>query len=389
VTHSASKGRPASKQRASFAGAIVALVAALALLVTWRMLASGGASFDPSREPTRAAEGSADGLVSGSDGSRASPERVPLPSGAAPSATESVTALPAVERTTRVVVALARPDAIDGPWRVHAERDLSPAKPARGARLRMAATESANNGEHIGAESAVALESDWLASTAEAATLVLDDGRWIVRASGAAWSSESRRITASGGTQDVALEVFSDCVVVGRCVDADGSALAGLALTWRAVANEGEAPLELSATCGSDGHFVFERVPARPFELALGRNSESFASPQTFEAHAPTTDLGTLVWPMVARLTVRVVDANGSPLSGVAVSVNGHPRGEHAATSDLEGRVVVEGVPSMEGRAHANLPGVGRGNTPFAFDARAPQEVVVRLVNRSDDPRRR
>jgi hypothetical protein len=365
--------------------AALALAAALALFVLWRVLAPSGTAIDPAR--------TADGSVSASaidPDARASSspmmgERTALESAVAETPPSSTPSTPtAVARTTRVDVVLTNAEAVAGPWRVQAERDRSP--PPRIAGRRSTGTPAEESLDEVIEPSAVA--SDWLASTGERASLTLDEGRWIVRASGAEWSSESRRVTATGGTVDLALDVFIDCTVVGRCVDAEGVALGATALTLRVVAPAEEAPTVRAATCDDDGYFVFERVPARAFELAPGTNAVAFTTPQSFEARAPTTDLGAVVWPRLATLTVEVVDANGAPIAGAAVVVTGHPRGEHAATSDRDGRAFVAGVPSLEGRAHAELAGVGRGNTPFAFDARAPQKVVVRLASRADDPRK-
>jgi len=384
VTRSATKERPALLARAPLVSAALALAAALALFVLWHVLAPNGTAFDPART----AGGSVSASTTDTDARTSSSpmaERMALVDAVDETSSPSNRPTPtAVARTTRIDVVLANAGGVAGPWRVHAERDRSP--PPRPAGPRSASAPAETSLEDVLEPSEVA--SDWLASTGERASLALDDGRWIVRASGAEWSSASRRVTAAGGTVDLALDVFLDCTVVGRCVDADGAALGGTALTLRVVAPADEAPAVRATTCDDDGHFVFERVPARAFELAPGTSPIAFTTPQSFEARAPTTDLGAVVWPTLATLTIEVVDANGAPIAGAAVVVTGHPRGEHAATSDRDGRAFVGGVPSLEGRAHADLAGVGRGNTPFVFDARAPQNVVVRLASRADDPRK-
>jgi hypothetical protein len=344
--------------------------------------------FDPAAQVDR------DALRATSDGARAPQPR------AAASGTDGATT-----RTGRVTVALARPDAVAGPWRVRAiPRPLAPDDPT--ARRATAAREfpspelSPHGLEPQGppphdrpsegdSTKSDAADSPWSPAADLPVELELEFGAWELAAHGAAWSTAPRIVDVVAEDLAVVLEPRLDTRLVGRCVGRDGSPLADLDLGLLVAASAPLRAERFAAQTDVDGVFVVENFPAGPGQLVCGDRAQPFVAPRAFEAEAPTTDLGTLVFEPLATLTVEVVDAAGAPLAGVDVVVVGHPRGEHRARTDLDGRMLVAAVPATEGRAFADVAGLGRGNAPFQFDPSAPQPVVVRLLRREDDPRAR
>jgi len=427
-------------------GAVALGVVALLVAALWNSTGSpvpieprdgrrdAAGTHTPSQDPVPHADRSALGLApDGSDGTDA------LRPIAAATASPAEPVL-----VSRVAVALARPEAVAGPWRVRAQRlsDAGAELDTRGepaARTRPASVGASPSGassdtttadlasssdarpdsalpdstrpdssrldrssarataERTTAEraaddarpSAAPFDSPWSPDTTAVLELELAVGPWELAAHGAAWSTAPLTLDVVAATHAVVLEPRLDTRLVGRCVGRDGSPLAGVDLGLLATGTPPQRAERFAARTDVDGVFVVEAFPAGPGQLVCGDHTRPFVEPRAFEARAPTTDLGTLVFEPLAALTVEVVDAAGARLAGVDVVVTGHPLGEHRARTDLDGRILVAGVPATEGRAFADVPGLGRGNTPFQFDPSAPRTVVVRLLRREDDPRAR
>ena len=168
--------------------------------------------------------------------------------------------------------------------------------------------------------------------------------------------------------------------LLGRVVDGAGTPIAGAEVEIRgrvATGHHGErratASLRASAVSGADGRFVFDSLPSGPAELVAVASGYQPSIAQAVELSDQRSTEIEIV--LVEGLAVpgRVRTRTGRPLAETRVVV-----GDRAATTDLEGRFVLDGL--APGTVELLVVDRRTGKTPFEVtlvEGMEPLDLVV------------
>ncbi len=194
-------------------------------------------------------------------------------------------------------------------------------------------------------------------------------------------------------SQAVAKPRVMTVAVVGRCVDENGLPLAGSELKIRGVArNSDEARGKLglglvaSATSAKDGSFELRLELAANTYYSLRASLAGMLQTrgplndfrESRDPELENVDLGDIVMRRGARMRAKVVDQNGSPVSGVSVIAlvgvpsfdGGSPATEYAGRSKPDGSLVFGGDPLL-------MTGSWEMRTGASREIIAPRRLVV------------
>jgi len=155
----------------------------------------------------------------------------------------------------------------------------------------------------------------------------------------------------------------------GTIVDSDGLPAEGIPVTLFAVP-DGE---ERSATTGPDGVYRFAALPDGPYELLVGRSTSPLLSerrPLVFRA--PSARQTEIALPVLATLSVRVVDSLERPIEGVRVRGSGTQGGVVDGVTDSDGRLMARYLPAGHWRIRLDHPTLGK-----EYERRFAVELVV------------
>lgn len=175
----------------------------------------------------------------------------------------------------------------------------------------------------------------------------------------------------------VVLQMERAALVDGRVLDADGSVVAGLAITL-------ETPdTRRRTTVRTDhaGFFRFDAVADGDYRLLVGPPDAPVLAPRTVAVRPPSLAVPTIEVPVLETLRLTVTDAIGTPLAGVRVRGSGDGGGYVDDVSDSRGELLAPLLPPGRYRLRAAHDGVGRGFVTVDLVAgRGEQRAVLELA---------